>query len=201
MTYYTPCIGCAVAPAECPTRQALKQAFAYAKRRGSDFRVSAIRGKCEARKPVFAPGVQVTARLFDYENPGPEDDRKVHVWPGVVIQEKGTKAVIFVRPGAPSIVVQPFTAIPFTPKKTDGEGWVKVSIRHLTLIPGAPRIDVSTCTRCLKIPGILDGECGAGDDWTRMRCEHVPVRLLMDGGLALVGSAWVDPDAEEEFPF
>lgn len=38
-------------------------------------------------------------------------------------------------------------------------------------------------------------------DLHRARCPHVPAIRMLDGNFALVGSEWVDLNAEEEMPF
>ncbi len=203
MTHYAPCVGCATNQRECRTRALLADAMKEVKRAGGTIRLTKIDGKCSARVSVFAPGVQVRVRTWiEKEFIGPEeseDARAIHLWPGVVISEnvRTRKVIVFVRPGAPSL---DGAAAPFVPK-SGNEGFLRLAYQHLDPIPGAPRIDVTECGACKRIPTLLDGECGATNDFDRVRCKHVPVHHILEGGLALVGSVWVDPDAKMEIPF
>lgn len=197
MTHYQPCVGCAVPPATCAVRIRLRDAL----RIGGGLKITQIRGNCSERVQVLAPGVQVRVRTYVDGDPVPPDggsDRVICIWPGVVISEnvRTRKAIVFVRPGAMALE----GGEQFVPKMGN-EGFLRLSFKHLTPIPGAPRIDVTTCNRCAKIPTLLDGECGAVGDFHKVRCKHVTATMFFERGLALVGTAWVDPDAEEEIPF
>ena len=192
MTVYAPCAGCAVAPATCKTRIVLRGAFKAAKAAGAGMIPTAIRGKCKARVATFRPGQQVMVRTFINEPVMtplvPGEDRIYDWWPGVVIAEHGSRATVYVAIAALSKGGERFVP--------NGTGFMRIHIKHLTLIPDAPAIDVEECKVCGQIPGMLEGECGGGSDYNKIRCPHVEARHFLEGGFTLVGSQWVDPAAE-----
>jgi hypothetical protein len=123
----------------------------------------------------------------------PGEDRVYDWWPGVVCSEKGSRATVYVATSALSEGGERFV-----PK---GIGFIKIAIRHLRPIAGAPLVDLTVCKVCNEIVALLDGECGGHGDYRKAHCQHVPAQMFFDGGMALVGTAWVDPNAKQEWIF
>lgn len=91
MTTYRTCQGCIFSGQPCEARDALSKSI---KGRG----VTSVKWKCHNRKSKFVVGDPVWATTWDGEYDEYGDNVRAQ-FPGIVIREKGTKCLVYIKPG------------------------------------------------------------------------------------------------------
>ena len=160
-------------------------------------RVTTIRHKCESYVSMFPPGAPVLIETYSYEDSDPDDGSlSFRQFPGFVVSwKRGERAYCYIKPGTPSVRGN----VAFEPKPPNS-GWVKLSIRRLTLIPGAPLTDMIPCKECSALPATINGVCQAINSWHKSRCKHVDHFKFLGGEIALHGSEWAGTE-RDDIPF
>jgi hypothetical protein len=160
MTYFHTCVGCESKGKDCVHLAALKNAIRLTG-------ITSVKHICKVRVPAFAPGDQVLVEVFMYNA---EDDEHYHPvfgkFRGVFIQQKGTKAICFIKPGTVRNGYDPETCDPedrFTPNN-DGTGYVKVLLGRIKRIEGAEKLNMEECELCGRHTHIT-GITGTCSEW------------------------------------
>lgn len=108
--------------------------------------VTSLKWKCKWKRLRFRPGDHVEVSTFiegDYQ-PEYGDEVTLYAWfPAIVIQNKGSKLICFIEPGAKSTCED----YEFTPKK-DGSGHVEITMQRVRAVEG---VRESVCYYCRKI--------------------------------------------------
>jgi hypothetical protein len=157
MTYRT-CTGCVFGTGYCHAREVVK---AHVKGIG----VTSLKWRCEYRRPVYQPGDAVWANLFTgWEDGGDSWGREEQAFaefPGVVIRVKGSKAVVFIEPGASSECEQ----YDFEPLK-NGNGYVKIPLIRTRKRDALREHVCDCCGQVVRLKGHHE----------EYRCNIAPVR-------------------------
>jgi hypothetical protein len=136
MTYRT-CTGCVFGEAFCNVRENVK---AQVKGLG----VTSLKWTCKWKRLAFRPGDAVLVETLAFD---PEGDEEFYVrtYPGIAIQNKGSKLICFIEPGASEHGDE--NLYPFEPKGS-GEGFVKVPLKRVSKRDG---VRETVCHYCRKI--------------------------------------------------
>lgn len=120
--------------------------------------IRSIKFACAKREPVFRPG---DAAIFTTKVASDPNDMPVLAsFPGVVIEQKGSKVVGFVRPYVKDIGGEDFTFEP------NGNGYVKMPLTRVRPDPSREPVEIKTCRWCASNYAI-DGRCDRDPNYTR----------------------------------
>ena len=148
MTYFRTCVGCSTPRGSCQTLDILKSHISGAG-------ITSVKHRCLVRTTEFQPGDAVWVELYA---DGPDDDdgfKPNALFPGVVLEQVGTKVKAFVRPGDPDMT----TNYEFTAR---ANGYVSAPLARVRR-RAAPKTDLVRCDHCGGVPA-LSGRCDREDD-------------------------------------
>lgn len=150
MTYRS-CVGCVHGSGFCHARELVK---AHVKGIG----VTSLKWRCNWRRPIYQPGDAVWANIFTgWEDQGDSwgrEEANFVDFPGIVIRLKGSRAVIFIEPGADSYSGD----YSFEPMK-NGNGHVKIPIVRTRKRDAVREHICDSCERFVRLKG--------HEDWCR----------------------------------
>lgn len=136
MTYRT-CVGCVHGTGACQIRDEVKAKV-------SGLGVTSLKWTCKWKRLAFRPGDAVLVDTLAYEPEG-DEEYYVRTYPGIVIQNKGSKLICFIEPGVSEAGGE--NLYPFEPKG-GGNGFVKVPLKRVAKCEG---VRESVCHYCRKV--------------------------------------------------
>lgn len=94
MTVYRTCYGCCLRGKPCDRRDTVAKAI-------KGLAVSSLKFQCFSRTPVYAVGTPVWLKtVYDMDGDSDENGIPVDYYPGHVVQDLGSRALVFVKPGS-----------------------------------------------------------------------------------------------------
>lgn len=120
MTIFRTCTGCKAHPGPCEIREALRRQL-------KGLGVTSIKWRCKSRESRFKPGDQVWVLTAADRNDADEHGNPYRDhFPGVIIEERGSKALLHVKDGSPG---RDDDTLKFV--AGDGRGFCKIPLSRL----------------------------------------------------------------------
>lgn len=157
MTVYRTCYGCVLRGKPCERRDGIAKAI-------SGLGIQSLKFKCDARKPLFAIGAPVWVEtVYDMNGDGDENGVQIDFYPGHVVQDLGTKALVYIRPGSRGRGDKnDDDPLEFVGKNN---GFCKVSLKRVTARDGEVE---SICKDC-ELPASFGHQTGYPCNWANER--------------------------------
>lgn len=138
MTYRT-CVGCVHGTGYCHERERVRQKTA-------GLGITSLKWRCAWKRPTFRPGDLVWATTLCDWGSGEEGDSVSSDYPATVIQNFGSKLLVFIQPGVFESGIDDGD-YPFEPKN-GGAGFCKITLQRIRKREG---IRENVCHYCRQI--------------------------------------------------
>jgi hypothetical protein len=181
VTHFPTCTGCSVERKTCAELARLRTAL-------KGFSATTVKHRCEDRVARFVPGTPVIVHTYSQNGQMSENGIELADYRGVFIREIGSRGLAYIAPGTIDETHRsnPDNGYPFEPK-TNGVGFVKLTLTRMRPIEDEPPVDASECPVCKSLYGIT-GRCEGADIGTGP-CPNR--KTFLDGMIALEGKSWV----------
>lgn len=122
--------------------------------------IRSVKFSCSKRESIFKPGMPAIFTTYT-DDPNGEGSEMVS-YEGVVIQQKGSKVIGFIKPNSPDVCGD-------SPFEAKGNGYVKMPLTRVEPDLNRKPIEIKVCRYCASIPSI-DGKCEGRAGWTPSGC-------------------------------